>query len=112
MVCKQIFVWKTSILNAKVTPIGELDNPIGDWLQVAEQIKVLLEKSTKQERETDISLLKIEPDKRKKSAKLTFTFMGDDLTSTDLKEYCYWYVYITVTEDGRIIDYQRDTELV
>lgn len=95
-----------SLIGVKVTHLGELDNPIGDWIQIAEQVKTLLEKNTKPERSGSVSLLGIQPSKRKDLAKLTFAFWGDP--PTDDPYIVYWHVYIEVTSDGRIVGYKRE----
>lgn len=69
-----------SLLNEKVVPIDKLENPVGDWIQIAEQVRELLDKDTKPEHSGIISLLGIHPNKSKSSAKLTFAFWGNPHT--------------------------------
>jgi len=95
------------LIDEKVTSLANLDNPTGDWMKIAEEIRILLEKNTLEERSGPISLLKIQPSKGQ-AAKLTFSFWGDDENSNGETEKWLWMAYVTVNKDGRIIDYERN----
>jgi hypothetical protein len=80
-----------------VTPAPNLANQTGDWLQIADEIKALLDKNTMAERQSPITLEKIEL--KNFGAHVEYQFWGND-------EHLY-EIIISVSSEGRILDLTR-----
>jgi hypothetical protein len=98
------------LASATLTPVMELENPAGDWIQVAEEVKRLLEQSTEEERQGEVTLLKIEPNKILKRAKLTFSFWA--ASPDDPNSISQWFVYTRISSEGRIINFYRECDVM
>jgi len=84
-----------------VTPIAELENPLGDWMQIAQEVRTLIEES-EPELQGPVRLYTIKP-KRGGKAELWFGFLA---TATGDPNYVEEYeVTITVDSEGRIAGY-------
>lgn len=86
------------MLDVMVTPAPDLANQTGDWLQIADELKGLLDKNTMDERLSPVTLEDIEINKL--GATIEYQFWGKD-------EHLYW-VRISVNAEGRILDLKRD----
>jgi len=90
-----------------VTPVTELENPVGDWIQIADEVRHLLEKVTAQERSSDdpIVLKRIKPNKNG-TVELEFTFWAFE--EGDPNSQSRYITYVTVDSTGRIVDFLRE----
>lgn len=90
-----------------VTPIAQLENSTGDWIQVAEGAKRLLEQVTKEERQSDwpVVLRSIRP-KRNNTAELEFSFLAFEEGDPD--SIVRYLSYVTVDAEGRITKFVRE----
>jgi hypothetical protein len=89
-----------------VTPVTELENPMGDWIQVAEEVKRLVEQQLETEEHGPVSLRDIKL-RRGGKAELVFCFEGI-VPYTSNEWGAGFDVRVTVDTDGRVLQYKRE----
>jgi hypothetical protein len=90
-------------VGVSLTPVSDLESPLGDWLQISREITELLKPALDAEwmGPGSLGLDRIKPVRKGTATELVFTFVPND-SAHDSSE-----ITLSVNAEGRIISFKR-----